>query len=100
MDELLNALKPFAAFGGPQDGFRAYQDLGDDIVVFRESGVAITAGDVRKAREAIHNAARRARAHSHPQHPPACWCPYCGEPHSPNVRETDPRSADSAGAKP
>lgn len=24
--------------------------------------------------------------------PIPCWCPYCGEPHSTNEREADPRS--------
>lgn len=30
------------------------------------------------------------------QHPAPCWCPYCGEPHSPAVRET--RDAQKAEA--
>lgn len=29
------------------------------------------------------------------QHPAPCWCPYCGEPHSVNRSETDPRLAES-----
>jgi hypothetical protein len=70
--ELVDALQPFAALGGPQDGFPAYQDLEDDVVIFNDSGVAITAGDVRKARDAIHHAAKAARATAEPaeQHSP------------------------------
>ena len=30
------------------------------------------------------------------QHPAPCWCPYCGEPHSPKVQEVDPRLAEKS----
>jgi hypothetical protein len=32
------------------------------------------------------------------QHPAPCWCPYCGEPHSPAVRETAEKSSEVLGA--
>jgi hypothetical protein len=56
--QLAEALKPFAALGGPQDGFPAYQDLEDDVVVYKNSGECITAGDVRRARDLMHMVAR------------------------------------------
>lgn len=35
------------------------------------------------------------------QHPMPCWCPYCGEPHSPAVRETaKPVATDAQDSTP
>ena len=59
------ALEPFAALGGPNDGVMpAYHDLDDDVVLYANSGRCITAGDVRRARLAlgILHAPKRAAA--------------------------------------
>lgn len=50
--KLRAALDPFTKLGGPDDGVMpAYHDLEDDVVIYKNSGAAITAGDVRKARD-------------------------------------------------
>lgn len=51
--QLAEALRPFAALGGPEDGFPAFQDLEDDVVVYGNSGRFVTAGDVRRARDLL-----------------------------------------------
>src|SRR5258708_2129862 len=52
--DALEALRPFAMLGGPDDGCAAaFHDLEDDVVVFENSGQAITAGDVRLARKLV-----------------------------------------------
>lgn len=52
--ELEKALAPFAALGGPDDGFAAaFHDLEDDVVIYENSGTAFTAGDVRAARKLV-----------------------------------------------
>lgn len=52
--KLRAALEPFTKLGGPNDGIMpAYHDIPDDIVVYENSGEAITAGDVRAARNAF-----------------------------------------------
>lgn len=56
IETLEAALRPFAKLGGNADGMPAFHDLDDDVVVFSNSGAAITAGDVRSAREAIGEA--------------------------------------------
>ena len=51
---VIEALRPFAALGGPDDGCAAaFHDLEDDVVVYENSGQAITAGDVRAARKLV-----------------------------------------------
>lgn len=47
---LIEALEPLARLGGPIDGTPAFHDLEDDVIVYRNSEAAITAGDVREAR--------------------------------------------------
>jgi hypothetical protein len=74
--QLAEALKPFAALGGPQDGFPAYQDLEDDVVVYKNSGECITAGDVRRARDLMHMVARWQRRAVETT---TELCPNCGK---------------------
>lgn len=53
-EQMREALEPFAALGGPNDGVMpAFHDLDDDVVVYHNSGRGITAGDVRNARRLI-----------------------------------------------
>jgi len=53
-EKMREALEPFAALGGPNDGVMpAYHDLYDDVVVYANSGRGITAGDVRRARAVL-----------------------------------------------
>lgn len=51
-EELAKALEPFCGPGGGPE-LQAFHDLGDDIIVWKNSGQAVTAGDVRRAREAL-----------------------------------------------
>lgn len=52
--ELLEALRPFATLGGPDDGSAAaFHDLEDDVAIYVNSGRGITAGDVRRARKIV-----------------------------------------------
>lgn len=50
----IEALRPLAMLGGPDDGCAAaYHDLEDDVVLYQNSGQCITAGDVRAARKLV-----------------------------------------------
>ena len=51
-DELVAALEPFCGPGGGAD-MQAFHDLEDDVVVWKNSGVGVTAGDVRRALELL-----------------------------------------------
>lgn len=51
---LLEALRPLAMLGGPDDGCAAaFHDLEDDVAIYVNSGRGITAGDVRRARKLV-----------------------------------------------
>lgn len=50
--EAREALAPFAVLGGAPD-MQAYHDLEDDVVLYKNSGNAITASDVREARRVL-----------------------------------------------
>lgn len=52
IDEIASALEPFSRPGGGGD-MQAFHDLEDDVVVWSNSGAAVTAGDVRTARRAL-----------------------------------------------
>lgn len=48
------ALEPFAKLGGPDPTMvRAFPELPEDTVIFKNSGACFTAGDVRRARVAL-----------------------------------------------
>ena len=49
IDGFLTALKPFVELGGDND-LPAFHDLPGDTVLYKNSGRAITAGDVRFAK--------------------------------------------------
>jgi hypothetical protein len=51
-EALIEALAPFSKLGGGSD-MQAYHDVDEDTVVYKNSGKAITAGDVRRAREVL-----------------------------------------------
>lgn len=52
--ELIEALRPLAMLGGPDDGCAAaFHDIEDDTLVYENSGKCITAGDVRAARKLV-----------------------------------------------
>lgn len=53
--DFVEALRPFARLGGGND-MQAFHDLEDDVVIYENSGVCITAGDVRRARELVARA--------------------------------------------
>jgi hypothetical protein len=50
--EATDAVKPLCALGGGPE-LQAYCDLEDDVVVYKSGAYAITAGDVRNAREVV-----------------------------------------------
>lgn len=54
IDDLRKASAPFAMLGGPWDSSTpAFHDLPDDADLYENSGRRITAGDVRRLREAL-----------------------------------------------
>ena len=50
IEQLRVALAPFCGPGGGPD-MQAFHDLEDGVIVWENSGQAVTAGDVRRARE-------------------------------------------------
>lgn len=62
---VLNALMPFALLGGRLGPTPAYHDLEDDVVIYKNSGKAITAGDVRRAREVATSISRASENNVH-----------------------------------
>ena len=52
MERLCDALAPFCGPGGGAN-MQAYHDLDDETVVWQNGGMAVTAGDVRNAREVL-----------------------------------------------
>lgn len=54
VEKLQAALEPFTKLGGPNDGVMpAFHDLEDNVVIYKNSGECVTAGDVRAARNAF-----------------------------------------------
>lgn len=52
LDRMAQTLEPFCRPGGGPE-LQAFCDLNEDVVVWKNSGEAVTAGDVRRAREAF-----------------------------------------------
>lgn len=76
--ELIEALRPLAMLGGPDDGCAAaFHDIEDDTLVYENSGKCITAGDVRAARKLVSRYAQPIATAERRRSPLAEYCNAC-----------------------